>query len=87
METHMIERTFQALYIPLGSVWYSRGRVSFGSKPMISVEIPNGLTPPDWVYRCGYLSFLRKEIEKCRHLLNTRYMTRYIFDSDGIFYR
>lgn len=36
--------------MPLGSVWYSLGIVSLGSKPTIRVEIPNGRTPPDWVY-------------------------------------
>lgn len=43
--------TFHALYIPLGSVWYNLGRLSWGSNPTISVDIPKGRTPPDWVYR------------------------------------
>lgn len=29
-----------------------RGFVSLGSNPTIRVEIPNGRTPPDWVYFC-----------------------------------
>lgn len=44
--------TFHAEKIPLGSVRYSLGIFSFTSKPMMSVEIPNGLTPPDCVYFC-----------------------------------
>jgi hypothetical protein len=45
-------RTFHEEKIPLGSVRYSRGVVSFASKPMTSVAIPNGRTPPDCVYFC-----------------------------------
>jgi hypothetical protein len=44
-------RTFQAEYVPVGSVWYKRG-VPSGSKPTMSVEIPNGRTPPLCVYFC-----------------------------------
>ena len=40
---------FHAEYVPVGSVWYSLG-VPSGSKPTISVEIPNGRTPPLCVY-------------------------------------
>jgi len=38
--------------MPLGSVMKRRGTVSLGSKPTMRVEIPNGRTPPDWVYFC-----------------------------------
>lgn len=38
--------------MPDGSVWNRRGSVSLGSKPTTKVEIPNGRTPPDWVYFC-----------------------------------
>ena len=44
--------TYHAEYIPLGSVWYSLASFPLGSNPMTRVLIPNGLTPPDCVYRC-----------------------------------
>lgn len=44
--------THHAEKIPEGSVWYSRGTWLPLSNPTIRVLMPNGRTPPRWVYRC-----------------------------------
>lgn len=53
LKQEMFRLTFHAEKIPDGSVMYNLGeRGSDSSKPMMSVEMPKGLTPPDCVYFC-----------------------------------
>lgn len=51
LEFRPIALAFHAEKVPEGSVWKRYG-VFGGSKPMISVEMPKGRTPPDYVYFC-----------------------------------
>jgi len=71
--------------MPLGSVMYRRGRVSFGSNPTIRVEMPNGRTPPDCVYRWKTEDLNKPRSEYRNHLLNARDMSGNVFDGDGVF--
>lgn len=78
--------------MPLGSVRYRRGVWSLGSKPMMRHEIPNGRTPPDWVYFYAF----RKSPSASSHLPWSQASKAYlrdagnvtgdVFDGDGVFH-
>ena len=70
--------------MPLGSVMYSLGFESCGSKPTMRVEMPKGRTPPDWVYRCR-VSWQTAQRHRETHLLDTGDVLGDVFDRDGVF--
>ena len=59
--------------------------MSCGSNPIINVEIPNGLTPPDWVYFWQQkLEHADAGVAKRCHLLDGSDMPGNVFDGDGV---
>jgi hypothetical protein len=57
--------------------------VSFGSNPTIKVEIPNGLTPPDWVYLCTS-ALPSSRLIQLTDLLNPSNVLGDVLDTDRI---
>lgn len=84
-------QTFQEEKIPEGSVMYSLGAGSSWSKPTMRVEIPNGRTPPLWVYFCDItrqLQFVDRSSSglagRRTDLLDGGDVARDVFDRDGV---